>query len=111
MLFSFAEDIVMTYTPLAWMLLVYLGTIPTALAYVLFFIGMRSTSATAASIGTLLEPMVATLLAWFLLGERFTPVGFLGIALLGGSLLLLYLGANAPVRKAGRATVRTNVLR
>uniref|UniRef100_C6E4A3 EamA domain-containing protein n=1 Tax=Geobacter sp. (strain M21) TaxID=443144 RepID=C6E4A3_GEOSM len=110
-LFGFAEDMVMSYTPLAWMLLVYLGTIPTALAYVLFFKGMRSTSATAASISTLLEPMVATLLAWFLFGERFTPMGFLGIALLGGSLLLLYLGATAPMRKAWRATVRADVLR
>ncbi|ACH39888.1 membrane protein, putative [Citrifermentans bemidjiense Bem] len=110
-LFGFAKDMVMTYTPLAWVLLVYLGTIPTALAYVLFFKGMRSTSATAASISTLLEPMVATMLAWFLFGERFTPVGFLGIALLGGSLLLLYLGATAPMRKAGRATVRAEVLR
>jgi len=96
-----SQGMVMTYSPLAWLLLVYLGTVPTALAYVLFFKGMRSTSATAASISTLLEPMVATLLAWFLFGERFTPVGFLGIALLGGSLLLLYLGARAPLRKTG----------
>lgn len=109
-LFGFAEDMVMTYTPLAWVLLVYLGTIPTALAYVFFFKGMRSTSATAASISTLLEPMVATLLAWFLFDERFTHVGFLGIALLGGALLLLYLGATAPMRQAGRAAVRTDVL-
>ncbi|MBJ6749213.1 DMT family transporter [Geomonas anaerohicana] len=103
MLFAFAHSrgIVTTYTPQAWMLLVYLGTIPTALAYVLFFNGMRSTSATAASISTLVEPMVATLLAWFLFGERCTPVGFLGIALLAGSLLLLYLGATASLRKKG----------
>lgn len=98
-LFGFAGGTAATYTPLAWMLLVYLGTVPTALAYVLFFKGMRYTSATAASISTLLEPMVATLLAWLLFGERFTPVGFLGIALLGGSLLLLYLGATAPMRR------------
>ncbi len=98
-LFGFTQGMAVTYTPLAWMLLVYLGTVPTALAYVLFFKGMRSTSATAASISTLLEPMVATSLAWLLFGERFTPVGFLGIALLGGSLLLLYLGATAPARR------------
>jgi drug/metabolite transporter, DME family len=112
MLFGFvrSEGMVMTYTPQAWMLLIYLGTIPTALAYVLFFKGMRSTSATAASISTLLEPMVATLLAWFLFGERFTPVGFVGVALLGGSLLLLYRGATAPLHKAGRVTIRTDIL-
>lgn len=111
-LFGFArsEGMVMTYPPLAWMLLIYLGTIPTALAYALFFAGMRSTSATTASISTLLEPLVATLLAWSLFQERFTPVGSLGVALLGGSLLLLYLGATAPLRKTGRATIRTDVL-
>jgi DME family drug/metabolite transporter len=98
-LFGFADRMVMSYTPQAWMLLAYLGTVPTALAYVLFFKGMRSTSATAASISTLLEPMVATLLAWLLFGERFTSVGFLGVALLGGSLLLLYLGATTPIRR------------
>lgn len=103
-----SQGMAMTYTPVAWTLLVYLGTIPTAVAYVLFFKGMRSTSATAASISTLLEPMVATLLAWFLFGERFTPVGFLGVALLGGALLLLYLGATAPLRKAGRMTARAD---
>ncbi|WP_239026898.1 DMT family transporter [Geomonas oryzisoli] len=94
-------DQLVTYTPQAWMLLVYLGTIPTAIAYLLFFNGMRSTSATAASISTLVEPMVATLLAWILFGERCTAVGFLGIALLGGSLLLLYLGATAHLRGKG----------
>lgn len=101
MLFGFAhsQGIVTTYPPLAWTLLVYLGTIPTALAYLLFFHGMRSTSATSASISTLVEPMVATVLAWFLLGERFTPAGFLGIALLGGSLFLLYLGARGRFNK------------
>ena len=104
-----SQGIVMTYTPVGWTLLVYLGTIPTALAYVLFFKGMRSTSATAASISTLLEPMVATLLAWFLFGERFTAVGFLGVALLGGSLLFLYLGATAPLRTTGRMTARADM--
>jgi drug/metabolite transporter, DME family len=111
MLFGFArsEGMVLNYSPIAWMLLVYLGTIPTALAYVLFFKGMRSTPATAASVSTLLEPMVATLLAWFLFGERFTPMGFLGVALLGGSLLLLYLGVTAPLRKTERVTVTGDI--
>lgn len=111
MLFGVAhsEGLVMAYTPQGWMLLVYLGTVPTALAYALFFKGMRCTSATAASISTLLEPMVATFLAWFILGERFTCGGFVGVALLGGSLLLLYLGATGPLGKTGRAaTGRTS---
>lgn len=101
MLFGFARyhGMVLSYPPLAWMALVYLGAVPTALAYVLFFKGMRSTQATAASISTLLEPLIATLLAWFLFGERFSSIGFLGIVLLVGSLLLLYLGGTLRMRK------------
>lgn len=112
MLYGFAhsQGLVTTYPPLGWMLLVYLGTIPTALAYILFFKGMRSTSATAASISTLVEPLVATLFAWFLFGERFTRLGLLGIALLGGSLLLLYLGATAPLRRKAKIVTAADVL-
>ncbi len=97
-----SQGMVVTYPHLAWTVLVYLGAVPTALAYVLFFKGMRSTSATAASISTLLEPLVATLLAWFLFGERFSSMGFLGVAMLIGSLLLLYLRGTQRLRKKGR---------
>lgn len=99
-LFGFAKSqgLVLDYPPLAWLLLAYLGTVPTALAYALFFAGMRSTSATVASISTLLEPLVATSLAWVIFGERFTPMGFFGVALLAGSLLMLYLKATTAAR-------------
>lgn len=96
---ALANGLVLDYTPLSWSLLAYLGTVPTALAYVLFIAGMRFTSATAASIGTLLEPLVATCLAWLIFGERFSPLGFAGVALLSGSLLLLYRGGSAALRK------------
>ena len=66
----------------AWGLLFYLGLVPTALGYVLFVIGMRTTEATVASIITLLEPLTATLLAWLILGERLGIWGALGGALL-----------------------------
>jgi drug/metabolite transporter, DME family len=62
----------------------YLGLVPTVLAYTLFFSGLRTVRATAASIATLLEPLVAATGAALLLGERLTPVG-----LVGGALLLL----------------------
>ena len=47
-----------TLTLLGGLLLLYLGCIPTALAYVLFQAGMRSTPATLTSILTLAEPPV-----------------------------------------------------
>ena len=81
--FSLSAGLNVQLSPSAWALLLYLGLVPTALGYVLFFIGMRTTQATAASIITLLEPLTATLLAWLLLGEK---LGIWGV--LGGALLL-----------------------
>jgi drug/metabolite transporter, DME family len=82
-----------SYPVEGWLLLLYLGLVPSALGYVVFLMGMRVTAATVASITTLLEPLVATLLAWLLFGERLGPLGALGAALLLGSMLLLYLRA------------------
>lgn len=103
LVFAAARGMVLDYTPAAWSLLLYLGTIPTALAYVLFIAGMRYTTATVASISTLLEPLVATVLAWLIFGERFSPMGFVGVALLSGSLLILYLGGTATLRRGAKA--------
>jgi DME family drug/metabolite transporter len=83
-------------SPLAWLLLVYLGVVPTALAYTLFFHGMRQVTATVASIVSLLEPLTATVLAWLVFGERLGTWGLLGAVLLLGALLrLLYTGGTA----------------
>jgi drug/metabolite transporter, DME family len=101
--FALARGLVLDYTPVGWSLLVYLGTVPTALAYVLFIAGMRSTSATVASISTLLEPLVATLLAWLIFKESFSPIGFLGVALLSGSLFVLYLGGTGTLKRIVRS--------
>jgi DME family drug/metabolite transporter len=64
--------------------------VPTALAYVCFLAGMRHTTATVATIATLIEPLTSTTLAWLLFGERLGPLGLLGGALLLGAIGLLY---------------------
>ncbi len=75
-------------TTVQWALLLYLGMIPTALAYILYILGLRTTSATVSSIVTLLEPLTATTLGLLLFGERLGTLGFAGAALLLGALLL-----------------------
>jgi DME family drug/metabolite transporter len=80
------------YPLLGWGLLLYLGVVPTALAYLLFTVGMRSTSATAASIATLIEPVTAAGLAWILFGERLGPLALAGALLLLGAVVLLATG-------------------
>jgi DME family drug/metabolite transporter len=77
------------YGMASWGLLLYLGLAPTALAFWLFLAGVRQTSATAATLVTLLEPLTAALLAWALFGERLGPLGLAGAALLLLSLAVL----------------------
>ena len=67
----------------SWLLLVYLGVVTMAVAYVLLFTGLRTTPSGAAVVATLLEPVTAVLIAVSLLGERLTP------AVAVGSLLIV----------------------
>lgn len=86
----------------AWGLLLYLGIVPSALAYVLFTIGMRTTVATVASLVTLIEPLTAAALAWLLFDEHLGPLALVGAALLMGAVFLLTQG----VARARRRTER-----
>ncbi|NJM05253.1 DMT family transporter [Candidatus Gracilibacteria bacterium] len=90
LLIALPSGLTVSYPPIGWGLLLYLGLVPTALAYALFFIGMRSTAATSATIITLLEPLTATLLATALFEEQLPPLGLVGGALLLAALGVLY---------------------
>lgn len=70
-----------TSDPVAWSLLVYLGVVTMALAYVLLFAGLRTTSSGNAVLATLLEPVTAVLIAVAFLGEALTAAGVVGSAL------------------------------
>ena len=72
-----------------WPLFLYLGVVPTAVAYVVFGAGLRRVTATAAGIATLLEPLTAAALGVLVFGERLGTVGWAGAALLLGALGLL----------------------
>ncbi len=76
-------------TAQGWLLLLYLGIVPSALGYLLLQMGLRSVSATAASIVSMMEPLVAAVLAWVLFGERLAANGIAGAALLMLSIFLL----------------------
>lgn len=71
-----------------WGLLLYLGIIPTALAYILYILGLQMTTATTASIVTLLEPLTATALGFLLFRERLGALGYTGAGLLLVALAL-----------------------
>lgn len=69
--------------PGVWLIAAYLGIVPTGLAYIIFVFALKSVSATVTTIVTLLEPAIAAVLAWLLLGETVTL-----LTLGGGGLLL-----------------------
>jgi DME family drug/metabolite transporter len=64
-----------------------LAVVPTAIAYSLFFRGLRSVTAANATVIALLEPLTGTLLAIALLGDRLSPAGVVGGLLLGYSIV------------------------
>ncbi|MGW5851455.1 DMT family transporter [Streptomyces sp. NPDC055254] len=69
-------------------LLVYLATVPTALAYALYFTGAAAVRAATVSVVMLIEPVSAAVIAVLVLGERLT-----GAVVLGTVALLMAVGA------------------
>lgn len=96
---SLTTHLSFSYPATGWLLLLYMGCIPTALAYLLFQAGMRSIPATLTSILTLCEPLTAAILAWILFGERLNLLGMLGALLLLGTILLLARAEATPLRE------------
>ncbi|MEU7316632.1 EamA family transporter [Streptomyces sp. NPDC007083] len=71
------------------LLLLYVGAVPTALAYPLYFAGAAVVRAATASVVMLIEPLSATVLAVGLLGERLTLPMLLGATVLLAAVVLL----------------------
>jgi drug/metabolite transporter, DME family len=87
-------------TPGGIALALYLGAVPTALAYLLYARGLRRVSAGEAATLTLAEPLTAALLGAAVLGERPGAVGVAGAALvLAGVLALVVPRRSAPARR------------
>ncbi len=82
---------VLTSSPGTTALLLYLGLGTMALSYGLLYAGLRTTSGSAATVATLVEPLSAAALAALLLDERLTAT-----ALVGGALILLAVLALHP---------------
>jgi DME family drug/metabolite transporter len=62
--------------------LVYLGVVTMALAYGLFYVGLRTTTGSSAVIATLLEPVTAAVVAALFLDERLGALGVVGALLI-----------------------------
>jgi DME family drug/metabolite transporter len=78
---------------MGWLL--FLGIVPTAMAYTMFFNGLRTVPATTAAMLVLFEPVSALALAVAVLGER------LGLPAVAGTVLLLVAVATMTDRTPG----------
>lgn len=88
---------ILTADPASVVALGYLGVITMAAGYLLLYAGLRTAAASVATVATLLEPVVATVLAVTLLGERLTLTATVGIVLVLAAVAAL----NAGDRKVG----------
>jgi drug/metabolite transporter, DME family len=79
--------------PSAIGLLIALGTGPTAVAYTLYFRGLRTAAASTAALLSLLEPLTGTVLASVILGERLSVTGIVGAVILATAVILTVRGA------------------
>jgi len=66
----------------------YLAVLTTALAYLLYARGLRTTAVTTATTLGLAEPAVAAVLGLAVLGEHLTPAGLAGLGVLAISLVI-----------------------
>jgi DME family drug/metabolite transporter len=95
-----------TPAPVTLGLLAALGTGPTAVAYTLYFRGLRTAPAGIAALLSLLEPLTGTALAALILGDRLGPTGIAGAVILAMALILAAVagqGAASPGSAAGAA--------
>ena len=74
-------------------LLIALGTGPTAVAYTLFFRGLRQAAASTAALLALLEPLTGAILAALILGQRLTATGIAGAVTLMAAVVVTVRGS------------------
>ncbi len=86
--------------PRGVVVLSYLAVVPMALAYLLFGYGLRLLAASTATTLALAEPVVATVLASLLLGERLSAIGWAGLSLVAVGIVLSALAEGAAARRA-----------
>ncbi|WP_152431972.1 DMT family transporter [Vibrio aquimaris] len=75
-------------TQLSTSVALYMALVPMFLGYVCFGYGLKVVSASQASLLTLFEPVVATVFALSIVGERIEALGLIGIGLIMMCLLL-----------------------
>ena len=95
---ALTQDLSFAASPGGAGMVLWLGLAATAAAYLLFTSGLKATEAGAAATLTLGEPVTATLLAVWALGETPGASGWAGIALIGAGLALAAHPASTAIK-------------
>ncbi|MEU6563398.1 EamA family transporter [Nocardia nova] len=83
-----------------WTVLLILAVFGTVVPYLAGLAALRDLSSTAASVLAVVEPLIAALLAWALLGQRLTPAQLAGALVLLSGALIVQLAMPEPVSPA-----------
>jgi DME family drug/metabolite transporter len=94
----FARGLTLDPDATGWALLIYLAVVPSSVAYLFYQRGLKDVPASMATIVTLIEPMIAAVLAWFFFDERLGWNGIAGGVLLMASIWILSTRALQPGR-------------
>jgi DME family drug/metabolite transporter len=76
-------------TPGEWAIVIYLGVVPTGIAYLLFSNGLRHISSASGVTLALMEPLTAFLLAILVANERPAVTAYLGLSILLAGLAVV----------------------
>ncbi|MEP2653365.1 MAG: EamA family transporter [Paraglaciecola sp.] len=90
-------------TPTNTAVSIYMAVVPMFIGYLLFGYGLRHIEASKATLITLLEPVLATLLAVIVVGEKFNSWGWLGMVLILVCLVLQIV--RIPIKLGSRQAV------
>lgn len=75
-------------SPTAWACLIGVSVVSTFIANICYYKGVTRLEAGRASVVATLEPVVAAIAAYLFFGEYFTPLGYLGAALIVSAVLV-----------------------
>jgi len=85
-------------TPQGAAMAIWLGAVPTAIAYLAYTYGLQSVAPNEAATLTLAEPVTATLFGVLILSERSSLTTWVGVAIVALGLLLLAMQRSTNVR-------------
>lgn len=92
-----------------WLPMIYTGLLSTAFCLWIECVSLRDVSATEAAMVYTVEPLYGAAFAWWVLGERWGPLGWFGAALiLGGSLTMQLFGKEEEAAAVGDGSSSTN---